>query len=287
MDKLSFQQYINGQHDSLLNSIDLFRTLLPHSQKNASIHSGEEGRFIELALTQFLRDKLPQGIGVGGGFVVDVESGWNSRQIDILLYDAAKYAPLMKYGDAIVIPVQSLISAISVKRTLYSSQLKGEITALSDVGGRAGGTGFPKPYLTIVAFGSEGKQVKSMKAKVYSGIQDFYKPRTDFKGRAHLHSWNEMLDSVIVFDEFLIKGKNFDHASSSKSSKYLWTGGSSTNRSIYVQQLLNGIHRAWYDERRGNRKDERLLAMPSGNMQTLGDLPFCVLDRKYTWDKFK
>ena len=74
MDHSSFQEFLNGEHDSLLASIDLFRTLLPHDERNASVHSGEEGRFIELALTQYLIDKLPSGVGVGGGFAVEHRS---------------------------------------------------------------------------------------------------------------------------------------------------------------------------------------------------------------------
>jgi len=287
LSKESFQKYINDQHDALLKTIDLFRTLLPHVKNNASVHSGEEGRFIELALMQFLREKLPQGIGAGSGFVIDVDSGWNSRQIDILLYDAATYAPLMKYGDAVVLPVQSVIAAISVKRTLYASQLENEISALSAIGARAGGRGYPKPYLTLVAFDSETDKVLTMKDKVYSAIESFYKPRIDIKARKHLYSWNEMLDSVIVFDRFLVKGDNLAADSVNKVNKYLWTGGKDVNRNIYIQHLLKGIHRAWYDQRRGNKPDEHILAFPKGDMQTAGKLQFCILDRKYVWDKFK
>ncbi|MHB1334023.1 MAG: DUF6602 domain-containing protein [Sulfuriferula sp.] len=288
MNHSSLQEFLNGEHDSLLTSIDLFRTLLPHHEHEASVHSGEEGRFIELALTQYLIDKLPSGIGVGGGFAVDIEAGWNSKQIDILLYDKINYSPIMKYGDAVVLPIQAIIGAFSVKRKLYKSQLDNEIGALTEIGSRSGGLGYPKPYLSIIAFDSNQNDVLKDKAHVFHAISDYYKPRIDCKSREHFYSWNELLDSVIVFDKFIIKGTNFTPRDNKKRgmSKYLWTGGNGTKRNLYIQHLLDGIHRAWYDSRRGIRPVGTLLAIPSGGMQRLGEIKFCVEDRRYTWDKF-
>jgi len=288
MNPSTFQEFLNGEHDSLLASIDLFRTLLPHDTREASIHSGEEGRFIELALTQYLIDRLPGGIGIGGGFVVDIEAGWNSKQIDILLYDKVNYSPIMRYGDAVVLPVQSIIGALSVKRKLYKSQLQNEIEALTNIGSRSGGLGNPKPYLSLIAFDCEQKDIIKCKDAVFQEINDYYKPRIDVKSREILHSWNELLDSVIVFDKFIVKGTNFkpDDAKKRGASKYLWTGGAGIKRNQYIQHLLNGIHRSWYDTRRGVRSGKNLLAIPGGDMQQLGQVAFCVEDRKYEWNKF-
>lgn len=288
MNKFSFQNFLNGEHDSLLISIDLFREFLPHHEHEASVHSGEEGRFIELVLMQYLMDKLPSGIGIGGGFVVDVEAGWHSKQIDILLYDRMNYAPIMKYGDAVVLPIQSIVGALSIKRKLYKSQLKNEIEAISDIGSHFGGMGYPKPYLSIVAFDSEQKDVTKASLDVFSAIAECYAPRIDYKSREHFYSWNELLDSVIVFDKFIVKGTNFKPGDNKKreASKYIWTGGDGSGRSLYIQQLLHGIHRAWYDSRRGVSAIGNLCAIPSGGMKQLGMVKFCIEDRKYVWDGF-
>lgn len=288
MNNSTLQEFLNGEHDSLLATIDLFRTLLPHHTRDASVHSGEEGRFIELALSQYLLDKLPGGIGIGSGFAVDIHSGWNSKQIDILLYDKINYSPIMKYGDAVVLPIQSIVGALSVKRKLYKSQLDNEIGALTEIGSRSGGFGYPKPYLSIIAFDSE-KNIHNGKDDVFEAISKHYKPRVDIKLRKNLHSWNELLDSVIVFDKFIVKGSNFtaDDKKKRGASKYLWTGGNGIKRNLYIQHLLHGIHRAWYDPRRGVKAVGTILSIPSGDMQELGKINFCVEDRKYIWDKFK
>jgi hypothetical protein len=284
----SLQDFLNGEHDSLLTSIDLFRKLLPHHDNDASVHSGEEGRFIELALTQYLKEKLPCGIGIGGGFVVDVDSGWNSKQIDILLYDKINFAPLIKYGDAVVLPIQSIVAAFSVKRKLYKKHLINEINSLASIGSRFGGFGYPKPYLSIIAFDSDQKDIVKAKKEVSDAIFDYYKPRTDYKERKHLYAWNELLDSVIVFDKFIVKGSNFNPTDKKKkdASKYIWTGGDGAKRNLYIQHLLHGIHRSWYDIRRGNSSIRKLLSIPIGNMEQLGAVQICLEDRKYVWDKF-
>lgn len=287
MDKSTFQNFISCEHDSLIDSIDLFRTLLPDSERDASVHSGEEGTFIELVLTQYLKEKLPNGIGIGGGFVVDFEQEWNSKQIDILIYDAVKYAPIMKYGDAVVLPVEAVIGAISVKRKLYKQQLENEIASLTDIGSHAGGRGYPKPYLSIVAFHYEKTDIIKAKTDIYSAISAYYASRIDVKNRTHKFSWNELIDSVIIFDKLIVKGKNFlEYKLKPGRSDYLWTGGNTFKRSLYVQHLLNGIHRAWYDAKRGNKRAGKLLAIPEGGMQVAGAIEFIMHDRGYVWDKF-
>ncbi|WP_157659733.1 DUF6602 domain-containing protein [Burkholderia ubonensis] len=287
MDKSTFRNFINGEHDSLLSSIDLFRTLLPHQERDASIHSGEEGRFIELALSQYLREKLPQGIGVGSGFVIDVAGGWSSKQIDIILYDAANFAPVMRYGDAVVVPVQSVVGVLSVKRTLYKSQLANELLALTEIGSYAGGRGFPKPYLGIIAFGHEKKKFEKVVLETFDGIKNHYSPNVDKKGRLHYYSWNELIDSVIVFDKFIIKGDSVSvYKNEPGASSYLLTGGTGAQRSLYIQHMLHGIHRAWYDARRGGRWSGNLLAIPGSKMKKLGVVKFCVHDRKYVKKDF-
>lgn len=286
MDQSSFQNYINGDHDSLVSNIDLFRTLLPHEKWKASVHSGEEGRFIELVVIQYLKEKLPSGLGVASGFVVDIAGGWRSKQIDILIYDAATYAPLLKYGDAAILPIQSIIAAISIKRTLYKKQLKNEVLALTEIGSRAGGIGYPKPYLSIVAFDAERKNdPKGNATSTFESIKNLYLPRLDYLKKAHQYSWNELIDSVIVFDEFILKGDSVTAGSGKLKSDYVWTRGKEQERSLYIQHLLHGIHRAWYDKRRGNEIKRDLLAIPPVNMKQIGHIPFCTYDRPYHWTK--
>jgi len=299
MDAQSLQNFLNGQHDMLTTAVDLFRNLVPAADKDASVHSGEEGRFIEMVLAEYLREKLPTGIGIGGGFVVDVHGKWVSKQIDIILYDSVRFAPLLRYGDAVIVPLESVIGAISVKRKLYDSQLPGELTSLSAIGARASGMNFPKPVLALVAFDCEKSDPTSAVAVAFDAIKSSFAPRTDARGKTLLHSWNELIDYVIVFDKFIVRTSGHSRRENPKfkkgqqaetkplQCKYVWAGNHAMTRNVYIQHLLSGIHRAWYDEDRGNRMTRDLLAFPESGMKTLGAIPVCVYCRPYAWANFK
>ncbi|MFJ3045848.1 DUF6602 domain-containing protein [Herbaspirillum chlorophenolicum] len=304
MNKKTLQDFLNGEHDMLTTAVDLFRTLLPHHKNDASVHSGEEGRFIEMALAEYLRKKLPDGIGIGGGFIVDAHSGWASKQIDIILYDRIRFAPLLKYGDALVVPIESVIGALSVKRTLYDAQLPGELESLSSVGARGTGMNYPKPLLALIAFDYEKDDFKAGVDATFAAIQATFSPKTAASGKQYLHSWNELVDYVIVFDKFLMRTNGHSHrddtarkkelaAKNAKGEKlpplqcnYTWAGNRDLSRNAYLQHLLNGIHRAWYDRDRENLPKRDLLAFPDTGMNTLGAVPICVYCRPYAWSTF-
>lgn len=299
MDAQSLQNFLNGEHDMLTTAVDLFRNLVPAIDKDASVHSGEEGRFIEMVLAEYLREKLPTGIGIGGGFIVDVHGKWVSKQIDIILYDSVRFAPLLRYGDAVIVPLESVIGAISVKRKLYDAQLPGELDALSAIGARASGMSFPKPMLALVAFDSEKSDPKSSVKAAFATIKTSFAPKIDAHGKTFLHSWNELIDYVIVFDKFILRTKGHSRQDNPGYKKkqlvdaeplqcnYVWAGNHATTRNVYIQHLLSGIHRAWYDEDRGNRSTRDLLAFPESGMQPLGAISVCVFCRPYAWANFK
>jgi len=66
-----------------------FRRLLVDFELTHSIelvtHPGESGRLHETTLREFLRDYLPQRIGVGTGQIAEALAEEQSRQIDIVL----------------------------------------------------------------------------------------------------------------------------------------------------------------------------------------------------------
>ncbi|MDN7701560.1 DUF6602 domain-containing protein [Burkholderia semiarida] len=299
MDAQSLQNFLNGGDDMLTTAVDLFRGLVPAPDRDASVHSGEEGRFIEMVLAEYLREKLPTGIGIGGGFVVDVHGKWVSKQIDIILYDSVKFAPLLRYGDAVIVPLESVIGVISVKRKLYDAQLPGELDSLSAIGARASGMSFPKPMLALVAFDCEKSDPKSAAEAAFAAIKSSFAPKTDIRGDTHLHSWNELIDYVIVFDKFILRTQGRSRRDNPERKKkdeaerkplqcsYIWGGNNMTTKNAYIQHLLSGIHRAWYDEDRGNRVTRDLLAFPTSGMNKLGAIHVCAFCRPYAWANFK
>lgn len=83
-------------------------------------HPGERGRARETTLKEFLRQLVPQGFGVGDGFVIDVH-GNSSRQQDVVIY-RRDYHPIFLVGGVTYYPVEAVAACIEVKSRLDSEQ---------------------------------------------------------------------------------------------------------------------------------------------------------------------
>lgn len=86
-------------------------------------HAGEKGRALEVQVRRILRDMLPAEYGLTTGFVV-----WNSprgpslsSQLDIIIYDAIRYSPLIHLESCDVLPLEAVYGYVEVKATIRSS----------------------------------------------------------------------------------------------------------------------------------------------------------------------
>lgn len=284
------QAFLNREADTLLNLIDAFRDLLPHKDNDASAHSGEEGRAIEIVVRQYLREKLPAGLEVGCGFLIDPDQSWQSRQLDVIIFDSHNFAPFFRYGDAIVAHLASAVAVISIKRKLYKRDLEPEIRILSEIGARFGNYHLPKPFLSLVGFDTAASDFSKSVDDVKDALRNFYSPRPDIKNRAIKFSWGELVDAVVVPDQFLVRLKNLDEPSAKppEAQKYLWTGGDGKHRHIYWQTLLRGIRRRYFDARRSRTLEgvnqEYFPIADMSNLAQISVVP--VVRRKYSWDSF-
>ena len=86
-------------------------------------HWGEDGRYKEILLMNYLRRVLPSTVSVGTGFVRNGDQ--LTKQIDIIIYE--NNIPLLfSEGDFIIASSQNVIGIIEVKSTAYSSKI-GEV----------------------------------------------------------------------------------------------------------------------------------------------------------------
>lgn len=85
-------------------------------------HTPSIGRRREGVFRSFLRRYLPGRYAIGGGEVAE-PSGAISRQVDILVYDALDQEPLTDDREALVLPAESVYTAIEVKPRLNGDQL--------------------------------------------------------------------------------------------------------------------------------------------------------------------
>jgi hypothetical protein len=271
---MSLLNIYNSEYDKLINGVELFRDLLPSDSKNASIHSGEEGRFVENLVVEFLRNSLPAQLEVASGFVVGAKDlRLRSGQIDVLVYDKMQYAPLMKYGDAVVVHDRAVIAAISIKKNIKREEITKEFKALSRVGTICGKNGRPKLYLGVFALDiHQLATFEKTVAESWGRIQSAYEHRKE--------GWagNEMVNDLIVLNQFLIKKSDWQgKAEDEKFAKYSMCGGNDEHRNIYLQHLVNGIAKV-FDLRRG-ANDSVLTHFPKVKFQQLGGIDLCASDR--------
>lgn len=82
-------------------------------------HYGEDGRYKETILIDLLRQKLPQSISIGTGFVMGA-SDEPSTQIDIVIYSDI-YPLYFKQGDFVVVNKASVLGTLEVKTRFRDS----------------------------------------------------------------------------------------------------------------------------------------------------------------------
>ena len=276
MDTSAEERVLQAECDALLEAVDLFRAFVASDLHSGSGHPGEEGRFSENLLAQFLRRSLPSRLAVGTGFVLDPNRDRRSYQVDILVYDHMTYPHYLQYGEAVVVPWQAVVAAISVKKNLRKADIKNEVRSLSAIGEMCGTSGPAAPYLSIVAF--ESSVSTKFKKSVLAVFEEMREALPD---RSHGYSTNELIDSIIVLGEFLVikkrwKSRNPDQKRA--AVPFLWTAGEE-RRSLALMHLLNGIERVLYEGLVPGTGRPFHRSFPKIKMALLGTVPIVAEDR--------
>lgn len=92
--------------------------------RGALSHAGMKGASAEDTFRSFLRDYLPRSVDISPGVLVDAR-GNVSRQLDVIISDAAKTPVFFKNGEDRVIPVECAYAVIEVKSRLDAKELEG------------------------------------------------------------------------------------------------------------------------------------------------------------------
>lgn len=100
---------------SLKADLDQVRTALNHS---ASI-----GQSIENVVNTFLRPRLPRNLEISTGFLID-SFGNKSKQLDIIIHDAARTPIFFESKEIKIIPVECVYGVIEVKTNLSLQELE-------------------------------------------------------------------------------------------------------------------------------------------------------------------
>ncbi len=100
--------------------------------RGALSHAGMKGASAEDTFRAFLRDYLPRSLDISSGILVDAQ-GNVSRQLDVIISDAAKTPVFYRSGENRVIPVECAYAVIEVKSKLNAKELEGSLKNMLSV----------------------------------------------------------------------------------------------------------------------------------------------------------
>lgn len=109
MNIVTYFQSISSECETLKNRVRMFIN---------DAHWATDGEWKESVLRSIIRRSAPESVTIGRGFVV--APGWQSTQIDVLVYDNA-HPVLYRDGDLVFVSPESCRAIIEVKSAIHSS----------------------------------------------------------------------------------------------------------------------------------------------------------------------
>src|SRR5687768_16882088 len=100
--------------------------------RKALTHPGLKGDSFEDIFRTFLRKYLPMSLDVSSGILVDA-NGTTTRQLDVIISDAARTPIFFEQGNVRVIPVEGCYAVIEVKANLDATELDRVFTNMLSV----------------------------------------------------------------------------------------------------------------------------------------------------------
>lgn len=125
---MNVRQYIQEKSSDLKSRQDSVRNIIGDK------HWGEDGRYKELILKQWLKDEFRQRklpVEIGTGFIKNGDT--SSSQIDIIIYNSKgvrHYLPQPQQDDFIVIDANSVLAILEVKTRIYPKDARKIINSL-------------------------------------------------------------------------------------------------------------------------------------------------------------
>ena len=131
-DRVSLADYYSADAEALPIKYRQIEHLIGPSH-----HAVSEGTYCEVLVKEFLRRTLPRHVSVDSGFIRRVsDTDWSQKlpalpadapiatpQLDIIVHDTEKYAPLFRSEDFVVVLPEAVRAVMEVKKCLDRSKL--------------------------------------------------------------------------------------------------------------------------------------------------------------------
>ncbi len=273
MDGKRIQDYWSKEIDALIETYQQFERLIPNKDTEGAEHKGEDGRYVEDLISEYLSKFLPKSLEVLTGFILRPavktgltskirkgESDNNSTQLDLIIYNSADYPIFQRFGRSVIVPPEGVIGIISIKKHLNDGDIKKESAALWEAAKLCrtkskNGDSLRGPFLALISAKSKiKKERKKTEDWIFSKIEEAYKktPKPFFDD---LIGYIGALNDWSIFKRRPKKG--------TKKAEYIYFNHSDYESHLGLQFILTGILSVFYDETRSQVNRPGFTAFPS------------------------
>jgi len=272
MDGIRIQEYWSNEMDALLKTYRQSEILLPSTTGSGSSHNGEDGRFVENLLKEYLKRYIPNDLEILTGFILrpEVKTGLKGRerngegdlhstQLDLIVYDSAHYPIFQRINDTVIVPPEGVIAIISVKKTLNDNDIAKELIALKEASKLCKtldnkSQAVRGPYLGLVSMNSNIDKKSGTEEWIFNKMLEAYSDEDlDF-------------DDTVGFIGALNEWSIFKRRpkKSDKEATYIYFSHHENEYHMGFQFLLTGIMSVYYDISRNNRRRPGFTSFQSG-----------------------
>lgn len=273
MDGKRIQEYWSNEMQAMLDTYKQFQVLIPAENRNGAAHNGEEGRYVETLIREYLKRYLPKDLEVLTGFILRPatktginnksrknENDSHSSQLDILIYDTGRYPVFQRFGENVIVPPEGVIGIISVKKKLYERDIEHEVKMLKNASKLCrcvnnSGQAMRGPYLALVSMDSFEKKNKSTQQWIFEKIVKTYSKEDYF---------DDLVGYIGSFNNWSIFKKR---PKKENIGEYIYFKHSTEEQHLGFQFLLTGILSVYYDKTRNNISRPGFTAFPSYRVQ--------------------
>lgn len=273
MDGKRVQEYWSNEMNALLDTYRQFEVLIPAKGRKGSAHNGEDGRYVETLIKEYLKRYLPKELEVLTGFILrpavktgkdnhkrKKEKDTNSTQLDIIVYNSAQYPIFQRFGDSVIVPPEGVVAIISVKKKLNEEDIEKELGALKNVSKLCEceddkNKKLRRPFLALISMDSFAKRLTTTQEWIFNKIKEVYDDNDDF---------NDLVGLICSFNRWSIFKKRPAQGNELQKAEYLFFKHKDEELHLGFQFLLTGILSVYYDETRNTVSRPGFTAFISG-----------------------
>jgi hypothetical protein len=253
MDGERIQNYWSDEVDALVRTYRQFAKLIPSERVDGAAHAGEDGRYVEDLVREYLQQFLPRDLEVLTGFILRpaVKTGETGRerkddqdqhsgQLDVIIYDSAAYPVFQRFGNSVIVPPEGVIAVVSIKKHLNDRDVLHECEELFDAASlcqtlRSNDRDdkVRGPFLALVSVKSKIDKKSTEKLDwIFQKVQDAYASKADV-------TFDQLIGYIGALDEWSIFKRRPN--SQLKAAEYVGFNHQPNESHLGLQFLLTGI----------------------------------------------